>query len=140
MLKISLDDNLESQQLICVLRGLIRSDISFIAANVSNSFDFETCKGFIDQRIGAFVVEGFDNYHASFTGMLVHSYAAAVNVRSAFGEAESEIFLEAPFVFNSLEESVNIWPHKTLEDRIIDASLFALAGYAMPVSVNKIYS
>ncbi len=80
-------------------------------------------------------VTGMTQYNDIYYGVIVSTEGRLESGPSAMSSLDDH-FLERPFKFLSQEEATKVWPHETLEDRVIDVCLAALTGFAVPTSAQ----
>lgn len=131
LLKIRLDNPDESAAIERLLRDLIQQDRSYVAGFIKGLVDAQMLSDLSGQDVIASVVQGQDITGEIYFGLILHDSGRAAE-RNVIKYKSLSIFLEKPFVFSSVQDATKIWPHQTLEDRLIDATLFALAGYTTP--------
>jgi len=131
MLKIQLKNSEQAKPLTDLIRSLIAADRRFIAG----SLEVKSGISEIEQRFPSsdiYLVEGSSAGKESYTGVLIAlRHTIAQEDPRILTEAQA-LLSEEPFQFKSIEAATEIWPHDTLEDRVIDVTLFALAGYQVP--------
>lgn len=134
MLKIKLKNPEQSETLIRLVQRFVRQDQTFIAgATEIGDTAVESIRQLSDVET-LWVIEGIDEDEHRYQGILACLKLLNGNSR---GTAHIESLLtEKPFYFKSVEAATEIWPHATLEDRVTDVVLFALAGYRVPVSAE----
>lgn len=131
MLKIKLKNAEQAETVTDLIRSLVAADRRFIAG----SLELKSGVSEIEQKFAGsdvYLIQGASVGKEHFTGVLIA-------LRDSIAQEETRILTEAqallseePFQFKSIEAAKEIWPHDTLEDRVIDVTLFALAGYQVP--------
>lgn len=135
MLKIKLNDPDAAQPIIDQLRWSIATDCSFVVGqlNEPSCYRFrQVCK---QMGLISHFVTGMTQYNDTYYGVIVSTEGRLESGPSAMSSLD-DYFLERPFKFLSQEEATKVWPHETLEDRVIDVCLAALTGFAVPTSAE----
>lgn len=138
MLKIKLHNLNEATPLIDLLRQLIHADLSFASGTVESGSDTVESELQNDSELQRYYIEGVDITGETYQGLILSPSIDAIDKRGAVNFADSAVFLEKPFVFSSIADATQIWPHQTLEDRVIDCALFALSGYITPKTAKLV--
>jgi hypothetical protein len=134
MLKIKLNNPEQSETLIRLVQRFVRDDRAFIAgATEIGDTAVESIRQLSDVET-LWVIKGIDQDEHRYQGILASLKPLNGDTR---GTAHIESLLtEKPFYFKSVEAATEIWPHATLEDRVTDVVLFALAGYRVPATAE----
>ena len=138
MLKIRLENPQESEAIERLLRDLIQQDRSYVAGFIGELVDVQTLEELSGQNITARVVQGLNVSGETYSGLILHGSLSTADPRGVLASAHLPFFVEKPLVFASVQDAKQIWPHLTLEDRLIDATLFALAGYDTPKTAKLV--
>ena len=129
----NLPKNPQALEVIGYLRDLIASDHGFLTAHLepNQAAEFEHRAGpLLNYRL----VEGMLETNTPFKGVILMNTSLAKS--PDLSDELQALFTDHPFVFLSQDHAQSIWPHDTLEDRIIDGALFALADYARPMTLK----
>ncbi|NVJ99947.1 MAG: hypothetical protein HWE12_00260 [Oceanospirillaceae bacterium] len=140
MLKVRPDNLEEASFLIDLLRTSINDDRPFLAGCLLKEHheSFTNPQPKLVEEI--YQVGGIDEDGEIYRGVVaVMPRLPSEDLKGCISTINS-LLAEKPFFFESRRSAAQIWPHKTLEDRVIDTSLFALAGYRIPSSLSLITS
>jgi len=135
MLK-NLPRNPEAEEVIDHLRRFIASDIGFVVAHVKPDALMRLKQRAKRYPLTVRVVAGSLGASGSFNGVILTAENTQTQHPPELPDEILELFSDRPFVFISRQCTQTLWPHETLEDRVIDASLFALADYDQPITLG----
>jgi hypothetical protein len=140
MLKIRPRNLKEASILIDLLRTSINDDRPFIAGCLLREHHESFAHPQSELIEDLYKVGGVTEDGEIYRGVLAMMPRLPPEDLRSCVEAFDSFLAEKPFFFESHQSAAQIWPHQTLEDRVIDTSLFALAGYRIPSSLSLIPS
>lgn len=138
MLKIQLNNADEASELIFLFRELLGADRSFIAGNIDTGAAFASAVEQSGLPVEARLVIGDTVSGEPYRGLILALPHSSKRLIDDLSDCTCNLFLEKPFIFGSMSATSDIWPHATLEDRVIDTCLFALAGYMTPATAKLV--
>jgi len=135
MLKIKLNNFDEAQPIINHLRKAIASNSSFVIGQVLPERCLEIRTICSELGFTTHFVMGENDFNEAYFGVIVATEGPLESGPTEMTELDS-FFTEKPFKFLSTDEATRIWPHETLEDRVIDVSLAAVTGFSVPITAR----
>lgn len=135
MLKIKLNNSDEAQPIINHLRNAIASNSSFVIGQVLPERCIEIRKICSELGFTTHFVMGENKFMEAYFGVIIATDGPSESGPTEMAELDS-CFIEQPFKFLSRDEATKIWPHETLEDRVIDVSLAAVTGFSVPITAQ----
>ena len=135
MLKIKLNNPEAAKPVINYLRQAITNNCSFVVGQVNENTCYELRQLCKTMGMITHFVTGRTGYNETYYGVIVSTEGRLESGPTDMSELDS-YFSEKPFKFLSREDATRVWPHETLEDRVIDVCLAAITGFAVPTSAE----
>ena len=135
MLKIKLNNPDAAQPVITHLRQAILNNCSFVVGLVNENTCYDLRQICKTMGLITHFVTGRTGYNETYYGVIVSTEGPLESGPTDMIELDC-YFSEKPFKFLSREDATKVWPHETLEDRVIDVCLAAITGFAVPTSAE----